>query len=134
MPDQFATVRIGRLVRDETGQEVVRILPDGLGDDQRRASIDMGEDLHAFFLRCDEAVALRLLEGMCAHELVPEVRHRGGELLFHRGLGRPAFLVGGEAQVAIGDEQDGFPVPGGLLLHGNRCGGSNLTLSGPGGE
>ena len=45
-------------VRDQPVQHVMRVLPDGLGHDQRRVGIDAGEDLHAFLLRADEAVLL----------------------------------------------------------------------------
>ena len=45
VPDQLATVRIGPLVAQEPGQHVVRVLPDGLGDDERRFGVDAGEDV-----------------------------------------------------------------------------------------
>ena len=32
----------------------------------------------------------------------------GGELFLHRALGGPAHFVGGVAQVAVGDEENGF--------------------------
>ena len=56
VPDQLATVRIGAAVRDQPAQDVVRILPDRLGDDQRGVGIDAGEDRHALLLGADEAV------------------------------------------------------------------------------
>ena len=58
VPDQLATVRIGPRCVMQAGQHVVRILPDGLGHDERGLGIDAGEDAHPFLLRADEAVLL----------------------------------------------------------------------------
>ena len=43
-------------MRDQPVQDVMRVLPDRFGHDQRRLGIDAGEDLHPFLLRADEAV------------------------------------------------------------------------------
>ena len=104
VPDQLATVRIGALVREQAVEDVVRVLPDGLGDDQRLVGIDVAEDLHAFLLIADEAVLFVLLVRVAADELVALGLECGGEGLLHRGLGGPALLVGGEAEVAVDDE------------------------------
>jgi hypothetical protein len=91
VPDQLATVR-----------KMMRILPDGFGDDQRSIRIDLGKDFHSFFLGGDEAVLFGFLEGMGADQLVPGGGEGGGEGFLHLCLGRPAFLVGGEAEVTVG--------------------------------
>jgi hypothetical protein len=96
------------LVRDEAVEDVVRILPDGLGDDDGRLRVDRGEHRHAFLLGGDEAVLEGGLVGMGADELVAELGDSGGELPLHRLLAGPGFFVGGLAQVTVGDEQDGF--------------------------
>lgn len=93
---------------DKAVEQVVRILPDALGDDERGGGVYGGEDLHAFFLGADEAVLHVLLVGVGADELVAEGGDDLGELFFHGGLGRPALFVGGLAKVAVGDEIDGF--------------------------
>jgi hypothetical protein len=43
-----------------------------------------------------------------ADEFVTEPSHGGGERLLHRVLGGPADFVGGLAEIAVGDEKDGF--------------------------
>ena len=43
---------------DEPGQDMVRILPNGLGDNQWRIGIDRTEHFHAVFLAIDKAVPL----------------------------------------------------------------------------
>ena len=97
-----------RLVRDEPGQQMVRILPDRLGDDERRLRIERGKHLHAFLLGADEAVFQRRFVGMGADEPAAETGDGCGELLFHGRLGGPARFIGRRAQIAVGDEQDGF--------------------------
>ena len=47
---------------------------------------------------------------MRADEFAAEPGDAGGEARFHRGLRGPAFFVGGGAEVATGDEEDGFGV------------------------
>jgi hypothetical protein len=59
-------------VRDEAVEDVVRILPDRLGDDDGRLGVDRGEDGHALLLGGDEAVLFGGLVGMGADELVAE--------------------------------------------------------------
>src|SRR5690606_4404581 len=48
----------GAAVGDEARQEVVGILPDAFGNDERRVRVDVGEDRHALLLRADETVFL----------------------------------------------------------------------------
>ena len=55
-------------------EEVVAVLPDGLGDDERRIVRDVAEDLHAVFLAVNEPVAFGRVERV-------------------RALDRPAFLL-----------------------------------------
>ena len=95
-------------MRDEPVQDVVGILPDGLGNDDRGLGINFGENLHALFLRTDEAVLQFRFVGMGADQLVAEHGHGGGELAFHRFLEGPGEFIGGGAQIAIGDEENGF--------------------------
>jgi hypothetical protein len=45
---------------------------------------------------------------MGANEAVAKPGNGSGELSLHGLLGRPADLVGGLAQIAIGEEEDGF--------------------------
>ena len=45
---------------------------------------------------------------MGANKTVSKPGNGSGQLSFHGLLGRPADLVGGLTQIAIGDEEDGF--------------------------
>ena len=63
------------LVRDQPGQHVMGVLPDGLGHDQLALGIDAGKDAHAFFLRADEAVLLVFLVRMGADQFVAGLGH-----------------------------------------------------------
>lgn len=51
---------------------------------------------------------LRGLVGVGADEFVAERGDGGGELFLHGALSGPADFVGGIAQVAVGDEENGF--------------------------
>ena len=109
VPLQLARVRIGPRWVDQAGQDVVRILPDGLGDDQRRVGVDRPEDLHAVLLAVDEAVPLgRGRRDGRAGPCTPSWANAARDLRLHGGLRRLALLVGGGAQVAAGDEGDGL--------------------------
>ena len=110
-------------VRDQPVQHVMRVLPDGLGHDQRRVGIDAGEDLHAFLLRADEAVLFVGLERMGADQLVAGVGDGPRELLFHLRLRGPAVVIGRQPQVAAGHQQH-------LVLLGPR-GFRQLWISSP---
>jgi hypothetical protein len=96
----------GSLVRDEAGQHMVRVLPDRLGDDQRRLGIDAGKHLHAFLLGGDETVLQGGLVGMGADQFATEFGDGGRQGLLHGMLGGPADFVGGLAEIAAGDEED----------------------------
>ena len=50
----------------QPGQDVVAVLPDRLGDDERGVAVDAGEHVHAHALAGDEAVATRRVDGMAA--------------------------------------------------------------------
>ena len=108
------------LVADQAVQHVMRVLPDGLGNDDRSIGIDaVAEDLHPLLLRLDESVFLVVLVLMGANELIPRRRDGFGQLFFHRLLRRPADLVGAEAQIAVGDELDLFSFQ--LACRAVRC-------------
>ena len=92
-------------MRDQPVQHVMRVLPDGLGHDQRRLGVDSGEDLHPFLLRADEAMPFVGLERMGADQLAAEAGDGAAQRLLHLLLRRPAALVGGGPQIAVGDEQ-----------------------------
>ena len=100
----------GSLVGEEAGQEVVAVLPDGFGDDERRVCWNVTEDLHAVFLAIDETVFLGGVHGMGALDFAAERFHGRKDLRLHRGLRGLTFLVGGEAKVTVGDKMDGFHV------------------------
>ena len=89
---------------EQAVEQVMAVLPDALRDDERRAGVQLAEHLHAHLLRINEPVLLGRVVGMCANGLPTfglEGRDKHG---FHPGLFRPAFLVGTEAQVAVGHQ------------------------------
>ena len=91
-------------MRSQSGENVVRILPDGFGDNQRRIGINAFEDFETFALRINEPVSGDWIELMRADQLVAFRFERGGKGGFHLFLRGPADLIGGEAEVATGDE------------------------------
>ncbi len=93
--------------------EVVRVLPRRQQHDHRCVGIDAGEQVAALALAADEAVALVGLHRMRAMQgdaefLRQHIVQPGLELRLHR----PAFDIGGLAQVRVGDQQD-FITPDG---------------------
>ena len=75
--------------------------------------MDLHENIHAHALVIDEAVLQILAVRVCAAQGEALGPQGFGQLLFHLGLGRPADLICGLAQVAAGDEQN--------FAGGNRC-------------
>ena len=84
---------------------MVRILPDRLGNDEFHRRIDPGKNLHALFLRADEAVFFFFLVGVRSYEFKARGRHTAGQGFFDFILGRPTVLVGRKSQIAIGYQQ-----------------------------
>ena len=96
----------GASVRDQAVQHMVAVLPDRLGHDEGRVGMNMFEDSHALFLRADKAVSLIWLVGMPAADSPSLALNRGSDGFFHGLLCGPTHLIGGQAQVPIGDEHD----------------------------
>ena len=94
-------------MRREPGEDVMRILPHRLGDDERRIGIHVAENFEAELLRINEAVLRFRIERMRAHDADTLGGERVGEQLFHRSLRRPADLICGEPQIATGDQLHG---------------------------
>jgi len=111
-------------VGGETVQDVVTVLPDGLGDNERRLRRQPAEDFHAVLLAVDEAVPLFGVEGVGPFHGPAELLQRGTDLLFHRHLGGLAVAVCGNAKVSVGKEVNGPGSLGGLggFAHGVRGG------------
>ena len=108
-------------------EQMMAVLPDGFRDDERGGGIELAEDFHAHFLGVNEAVILGRIELVGADAIPALVLEGCNELGFHVGLDGPAFLVGAEAQVAIGHE---IGVLGGqIFLHRQSC--LNVTMSAP---
>ena len=95
-----------RAMADQAGKNVVGVLPDRLGHDDRRARVDLGEDLEAFLLAGNEAVLAGWVIWVGALDLDVAGRQRLDDLLLHRGLRRPAGFVGALAQIAARRHQD----------------------------
>ena len=106
----------GALVGDQAMQNVMRILPDALRDNQRGLGINPRKNAHAFLLGADEPVFFIILVGMGPDQFITGFRQRCLQHLLHFGLFSPAGLVGGEAQITIGDQGDLFPAKFGGLI------------------
>ena len=91
-------------VTREPGENVVGVLPDGLGDDKRRRRIDFRKHLDPLAGAGDEAVAARFRRGVAANERPAGGGEGSRQIRFHLLLGRPADLVGPLPQIATGDE------------------------------
>ncbi len=95
-------------MRNQAVQKVVRILPDRFGHDQTRGGVDLAKDLHPFPLRTDEPMLFLPLVGVSPDQLVAKTGHRIGQRLLHLVLRRPAVLVGRQAEVPVGDQENLF--------------------------
>jgi hypothetical protein len=92
----------------QSGQHMVRVLPHGLGDDERRIWRDAAEDLNALPLAGDEAVLLLRIIGMGSFDDAALGFESCGKGILHGLLRGPAGLIGGKTQIAAGDEVDGL--------------------------
>lgn len=93
---------------NEAVQDLVGVLPYTLGNDQRRILGDVAKHLHSVDLRVDEPVFFFRVARMGAFDFPSLSRETFREFFFHRLLFGPAFLVGGETEVAVGNEVNGF--------------------------
>src|SRR5260370_28752843 len=89
-------------------REVMCVLRDRLYHHQWRFPRDAAKNLHPIFLRIDETVLFRGIIRVSALYSPAAALNRGHHGLFHLLLRRPAFLIGGKAQIAVCDEVDGF--------------------------
>ncbi len=103
----------------------MRVLPNRLGDDEPRRRIDPGEDLHSFLLRTDEAVPFGWFKGMSPHQLKTQLTDGPVESVLHFLLREPATLVGGGAEVAIGNQQNLIPIDSRRLAEARQLVGSS---------
>ena len=92
------------LVEMQAMQNVMGILPDRLGHDQRRFGGDICEDLHPIFLGIDEAVPDLGRKPWARWTFPFSFSRRRDQALFHLELFGFAFLIGGCPQIAAGDE------------------------------
>jgi hypothetical protein len=95
-------------MRDQACQHMVAVLPYRFGDDQRSGRRDGSKNFHAVPLAADESVADRRVIRMAAPNFGARVAHRAHHDFFHALLSGPAFLVGGESQVAACDQNYRF--------------------------
>ena len=92
------------LVSRQPRQHVMRILPDRLGDDERRLRIDRSKDFDPLALRRNETVPNVFLVRMRPHDLEAGGRDRSAKALFHFQLRRPALLICRQPQISASDE------------------------------
>jgi len=92
------------LVSEEAGEQMLAILPDGFCDDQRGLRIELAKHREAHFLGIDETVLLLGVVRVGADDPPPFLAESGRERGLHFGLLRPALLIGGQAEIAVGDQ------------------------------
>ena len=91
-------------VRVEAGQDMMAVLPDGFGHDQRRGGIQAPKHFHPHLLGVYEPVLFLGIVRMRANR-GPSLRpNRPRQQRFHPRLLGPAFLVGRQPQVAARDQ------------------------------
>jgi hypothetical protein len=95
-------------MRAHAGQDVMRVLPCGGGEDEAGVGVDGGEDIHAHALAGDKAVALGGVDWKGAADGNALVAKRLCEPALQVLLCRPADLIGGLPQVTAGDEDNLF--------------------------
>ena len=100
----------GALVREQSGEHMMAVLPDRLGDDHRCVGRNGPEHFDAVLLTVDEPVTFRRIERVCAADLAAEALHGAGQEFLHGGLGLFTVAICGRTEVAAGDEMDGFHV------------------------
>jgi hypothetical protein len=91
---------------EQTGEDVMAVLPDGLDNDERRGGVDALEDIHSHALAEDEAV----LEVFAVRVRAADLEALGGEGLNDGALGLclggPTQEIGRLTQIAVCDEDD----------------------------
>src|SRR5260370_2923624 len=85
---------------------MMTILPHRFDNNERRRARDIAEDLHAILLAVDEAVLLRGIERMTALLLAARAANGVRDGRFDALLRGPTFLIGGEPQIPVCDEND----------------------------
>ena len=98
----------GAAMRIEPVQQVMAVLPDGFDDDERGVDGNIAKDFHAALLTIDEAVLFDGVIGVAAPDFEPVAANGGHHGLFDARLGGPTLLIGGESQIANGNEDDRF--------------------------
>ena len=81
-------------MRGESRENVVRILPYGLGNDERRLRINAAKYIDAFPLAGDETVLQRGIVTVSAGDGISLILQRRAQGHFHPGLRGPADLIG----------------------------------------
>jgi len=87
-------------------QDVARVLPHGLGHDERHGRVDLPERLDAVDLAVEKAVLGRRVVGMPADDRAVEVRKGARQSGFEGLLSRPAHPVGREPGIPTRNEAD----------------------------
>ena len=90
----------------EAGKHVAGVLPDRLGDDERRLGIDAMKDLDAARLTVNESVSLGRIDRVPAHHSTSQLREGARDDFLELGLRRPADPVGRQPRITAGHEND----------------------------
>src|SRR4029077_18147259 len=88
----------------EAVQKMMAVLPDRFHYYEGSMLGNISEDLHAALLAVDEAVLLDQIVRVASPDLEAFAADSGHDGPFGAQLRRPALLVGGESQIAVGDQ------------------------------
>ena len=91
----------------QSGEDMVAVLPYRLGHNQFGVGVDVREHFHAHALVGDETVLLHRIVGVAAFDGDAFFGKGRDDTALHVFLRRPAYLIGGQAQVA-GTQGDGL--------------------------
>ena len=108
VPLQFATVRMGPRWVNSPAERDGGYCQTAFGDDQAALRDQLAKYFHPHLLRIDKAVLLSAVEWMRANDFPAFGFESPGERRSPFGLFRPAFLVGGKPEIAIGHQIDVF--------------------------
>src|SRR5215468_9255089 len=109
-------------------EQVMAVLPDTLGDDERRVGVELAKHLHPHFLGVNEAMLLPWVVRVSADDLPTFRLQRRGEDSFHFRLFGPALLIGGETKIAVGHQVNVFRFQWCSGFH-NQSGPANFSIS-----
>jgi len=92
----------------ESRQDMVTVLPNGLRHDERSVWWDIQKHFHPILLTINKPVPFRRIKSVRTFQRPAFSFQRRLNLQLHRSLGSFTFLIRGLAQITVGKEVDRF--------------------------